>query len=69
MVLYLVGGNVGGWTKLSRPPVCFEGRDNGYGHFVNMGEAKLVAAIKLVYKSGKIRYVLFKILFIKANNL
>lgn len=38
-------------------PVCFEGRNNRYGHFVNMGESKLVAAIKLVYKSGNIRYI------------
>ncbi|XP_031560790.1 uncharacterized protein LOC116296830 [Actinia tenebrosa] len=51
------GGRVGDWTKMSLMPVCFEGRNNRYGHFVNMGESKLVAAIKLVYKSGKIRCV------------
>lgn len=38
-------------------PICVKARDNGYGHLQYLGESKLVGALKLKHKSGRIRCV------------
>ncbi|XP_032240166.1 uncharacterized protein LOC116619457 [Nematostella vectensis] len=52
-----MGRKIDGWTQLTTIPVCFEGRNDRFGQLIYLGDSKLVAGIKLVYRSGVIRCV------------